>query len=814
MTFKKNKGKHLTMRNHKSPTYLLTLGLTLTMALTGSTTILKAQIAKENEIPITIEDGDKKNSLNGIKDFSEDLPALPKKVQSNDASSQTSTPKKKKESSFADDGGMNIISSSKPAQTETVKQEQPKEEATQTTTSIKQNAENSQTAAPVSVSVKKPDVAPTKTTINVPSPGSLPVEPPVEAVKPTVTKKTDNTETATTTPAPANKKAENSISTGIVSKNDINFDDEEDIQRLMNKLQKESSKKTTLRGNVIPNQIQDEINFDRVPLGKAFRLLAEQAGINYVEPTLERDELVSLRFQNMTPLEAFMRLARAKGFQVIVENGITTLQGGAIVKNQIMLVRKYKLLHTQAKWVAQSVANLLEINIKAPADTIATYPAPNKAAASYGGSGSSSGGSSGGNSGSSGSGSQNIGLPTSPRWTSSLPFDEPLYTGGDLKSPEKPFIFIDRAENALVIKATEEKQQIVSEYLKSVDKEEPQIMIETKVIDVTLTDALVYGTDWSKALGTGLSATAKFGGATASTLFTTSGWNLVLTTSEVTATIQAFEQLGKGAVVNMPKTMTRSGVPVSISSTVTQSLQSYQYSTSTGSSGTVSSPSGYNTFTTGMTIDVVAQILDNGLVDININPTVADQVGTTTTGGASTNNATGAGPAQSNTNSQAVPIIATRSITTSATVPSGMTIMLGGLCTTKKVHNTTGIPILCKIPLVGKTLFGNENIADERDTLIIFVTPVIVWPNQYQKVYTDKETWNAMRDGNEGNTVNDMQHMPNQQSIENADAVKRTLIPANSISPTNYQPFNSKQKPKKKGKDKNNQVGQQVTQAQ
>jgi general secretion pathway protein D len=415
----------------------------------------------------------------------------------------------------------------------------------------------------------------------------------------------------------------------------------------------------------------------------------------------------------------------------------------------------------------------LEIQVNAPGDTLASFPEPSADATSYGGSNDGNSGGGGGTTqvgsgGASANGSQNIGLPTAPRWTSSLPYDEPLHTGDGAQGGEVPFIFIDRTTSSLVIKTTKEKQKMVAQYLANVDKPEPQIMIETKVVEISMGELLEYGTDWSDALGKGITVNWEGARVNLADVFSGGGsgtWTAFLTIPETSITIRAFQEMDKGSVMNMPRTMTRSGVPVSISSTITDATPAYQIATGTGGTGAVSTPSGFNTFTTGLTIDVVPQILENGMIDINVNPTVANQVGERTI----------EANVQTGVPKQTIPIISSRSLTTSAIVPSGMTIMLGGIVETKNTDSSGGIPILSQIPVLGKTVFGNTNKKDSRKTLIVFLTPKVIYPDEYQKVWTSEEEWRAMIDGNRADIQTYNDRIPQPLEIRKALPIKDAL---------------------------------------
>jgi type II secretion system protein D len=72
-----------------------------------------------------------------------------------------------------------------------------------------------------------------------------------------------------------------------------------------------------------------------------------------------------------------------------------------------------------------------------------------------------------------------------------------------------------------------------------------------------------------------------------------------------------------------------------------------------------------------------------------------------------------------------VPIIGTRELLTSVTVPNNQTIVLGGLITSNDTESVTGIPILSDIPGLGR-LFSTKTKGVDRDELMIFIQPSIV----------------------------------------------------------------------------------------
>lgn len=76
-------------------------------------------------------------------------------------------------------------------------------------------------------------------------------------------------------------------------------------------------------------------------------------------------------------------------------------------------------------------------------------------------------------------------------------------------------------------------------------------------------------------------------------------------------------------------------------------------------------------------------------------------------------------------NGDPIPVIGTREILTTVTVPNNQTVILGGLITTNDEENVTGIPILSDIPGLGR-LFSTKSVSVDRNELIIFIQPSIV----------------------------------------------------------------------------------------
>lgn len=82
------------------------------------------------------------------------------------------------------------------------------------------------------------------------------------------------------------------------------------------------------------------------------------------------------------------------------------------------------------------------------------------------------------------------------------------------------------------------------------------------------------------------------------------------------------------------------------------------------------------------------------------------------------------------------PIFDRRTIITEASVPSGYTLVLGGLDDDKMAKTFTKVPGLGDLPGLG-ALFRSNTRNHTRDTILIFVTPTIIQPSDFQPTMTE-----------------------------------------------------------------------------
>ncbi|RPI13011.1 MAG: type IV pilus secretin PilQ [Lysobacterales bacterium] len=162
--------------------------------------------------------------------------------------------------------------------------------------------------------------------------------------------------------------------------------------------------------------------------------------------------------------------------------------------------------------------------------------------------------------------------------------------------------------------------------------------------------------------------------------------------------ITAAQNEGRGELVSAPRVITANGKEASIEQGVEIP---YQESASSGATTTQFKKA-------VLSLRVTPQITpdDRIILDLTVNKDSVGQVVPSATGGF-------------------VPSIDTREITTQVLVNDGQTVVLGGILETERRDTVSKVPYLGDIPGLG-VLFRSKSKTDNKDELLIFVTPKIL----------------------------------------------------------------------------------------
>jgi len=281
--------------------------------------------------------------------------------------------------------------------------------------------------------------------------------------------------------------------------------------------------------------------------------------------------------------------------------------------------------------------------------------------------------------------------------------------------------------NALLINATPSEYSVIEAALKRLDVRPIQVLIEASLAEVTLTDDMRYGIQWSYQGGDGrLTLSESSTGGINSTF---PGFSYLFTgRPDIRAVLNAIESLTNVRVISNPKLLVLNNreAQLQIGDQVPVTVQSSQGTTG-GDAPIVNSVQFRDT---GVILRVTPRVNKSGLVILDVSQEVSDVVPTTTSGIDS-------------------PTIQQRKFNSTVAVRDGETIALGGLIRETKGSGGSGIPGLRRIPFIGE-LFGSTQRQSRRTELIVLMTPKVIQDESdslelLQKLRSDFRLLNSTR---------------------------------------------------------------------
>ncbi|HEY3179785.1 MAG TPA: type II secretion system secretin GspD [Casimicrobiaceae bacterium] len=285
----------------------------------------------------------------------------------------------------------------------------------------------------------------------------------------------------------------------------------------------------------------------------------------------------------------------------------------------------------------------------------------------------------------------------------------------------------DKEQNTILIVATPSEYSLVEAALKKLDVQQRQVMIEVTIAEVTLSDTLVFGVEWlfkgGAPSGRGSGGffapnsgstpfnpavpipTTAAGAAASAGLAIAQGFSYIINNANFPGGVQAVLNLldtyGNTRVISNPHLAALDNQKATIKSGTRIPIN--QQSVVGSTTNVITTTSQY--IDTGVLLQVTPHINAGGLVTLDVQAEVSIP-GTPAVAGDA-------------------PPLNTRSVQTLVAVPSGRTMIMGGLIQSNKGNTTNGIPLLDRIPILGG-LFGKQTVNDDRTELILFITPRVV----------------------------------------------------------------------------------------
>ncbi len=282
--------------------------------------------------------------------------------------------------------------------------------------------------------------------------------------------------------------------------------------------------------------------------------------------------------------------------------------------------------------------------------------------------------------------------------------------GGEIR------IIPDTQNNAVLVYGTMTETETVASMLRKVDIMPLQVRVDATVAEVTLNDALNYGTQFFFKSGgiNGIlsNATQSLGAANlVSSQLSSSFPGFVLGGSAqggAPFVINALQSVTKVRVLSSPELMVVDNQPASL---MVGDMVPYLTGSTTSvvtANSTITNSINYQP--TGVILQVTPHVSNGGTVTLDVTQKVSSVASSTTS--------TGSGSISSPTFSQ-------RQVTSRVVIADGQTVGLAGLISDKSSRGNSGLPWLKDIPVIGMLGATQTNTRD-RTELLILITPHVI----------------------------------------------------------------------------------------
>ncbi|MFZ0828099.1 MAG: secretin N-terminal domain-containing protein [Verrucomicrobiia bacterium] len=303
----------------------------------------------------------------------------------------------------------------------------------------------------------------------------------------------------------------------------------------------------------------------------------------------------------------------------------------------------------------------------------------------------------------------------------------------------------DVRTSQLVVVSTESEQEAVDSLLNQLDKPTRQVLIETKLVQISTDPKTSKGVDWSGTLaaqhvtfGNGLmspvsATTTTIPGTPSSTALkiiqgaggvsynTASGFTPgigFLNADGASAVLSFLNSTYDAQITSTPRVVTLDNETAHIEVT-----RSYPIINLSGGTANNSGSSSITYSNVGTILDVTPRISANDFIWLKVLPVVSDHFGdviVTVSGGGGNGSTT-----------YPVPLFDYRKLDSQAMIPNGDTLVMGGMVNDNPTETYTKVPVLGDIPGL-KWAFSSQTKETIKDNLIIFLTPTIIKDSDFQ----------------------------------------------------------------------------------
>lgn len=283
-------------------------------------------------------------------------------------------------------------------------------------------------------------------------------------------------------------------------------------------------------------------------------------------------------------------------------------------------------------------------------------------------------------------------------------------------------VVVNPQAGLLVVRASSGDQQNVEEFLRRAQRNlQRQVILETKILEVTLAEGFQAGINWAQLASFGnADITLGLGGAQLVGEQGVGGvFSAAVDVGDFSGVLQLLETQGDVRVLSSPRVSTLNNQKAVIKVGTDEYFVTDVSTTTTSLIGGTTAPDLDVTLTpffSGISLDVTPQINEAEEVTLHVRPTVSrveDQNKVIELGG------------DDNTFNLPLALSTTRQSDSIVRARSGQVVVIGGLMENRSTNNDANVPWASKLPFAGK-LFQQQRKAFQQSELVILMRPEVV----------------------------------------------------------------------------------------
>lgn len=274
-------------------------------------------------------------------------------------------------------------------------------------------------------------------------------------------------------------------------------------------------------------------------------------------------------------------------------------------------------------------------------------------------------------------------------------------------------IIAEPATNSIIVKAPPADYQDIRRVIEILDTTPQQVLIEVLIAEVTLTDALAYGVEhfFRQNFGSGLISLEPSSVISAAAVPNplSGGTRAFRLRKDITTIFNLLDSTTQVEVLSTPHILVQDEEAATIQVGAAEPILTQQISVPIAGApagGTFATQNQIQYRDIGVILTVKPRIGENRMVTIHVTQEVTN-LAKEVTGGINS------------------PRFTTRKAETFLTVEDDHTIVIGGIIETRLENTVRRVPVLNRIPLLGK-LFKSEDRTKRKTELLVLLTPRIV----------------------------------------------------------------------------------------